>query len=127
MPKILSIDFGLNKVGVAVSFGSLAVPLCTLRYKNAQELIEKIKTLADKEGATEIVIGTSEGNMAQRSLEFADMLASRLGFVVHSVDETLSTVDAIQKSIEAGHGPKKRKKMEDAYAAALILEYYLDN
>jgi len=50
-----------------------------------------------------------------------------LGGPVETFDETLSTYNAQRASIEAGMKRKKRKDMEDAYAATLILQGYLDS
>jgi len=40
--KIIGIDFGLRKVGLAITEGKLADPLMVIRYSSLEELIEKI-------------------------------------------------------------------------------------
>ena len=64
--------------------------------------------------------------MAQESLKFARELENDLEVAVAVADETLSTKDAQRLSREAGIKQKKRKNMEDAYAASIMLQSYLD-
>ncbi len=45
MSRIIGIDFGLSKVGVAISdpLGVISMPLEVIRYKNQEDLIKSIK------------------------------------------------------------------------------------
>ena len=49
------------------------------------------------------------------------------GFGVVFSDETLSSHDAIEMSVASGMGRKKRKEMEDAFAASIMLQNYIDS
>lgn len=124
---LLGIDYGLKKVGLAISVGPLAAPLRVLRFDNETILIENIVRIAKEERAEEFVISVSDGEIAERAQAFGKKLAEGLFLPIHFVDETLSTKDAQAMSIEAGINRKKRKQMEDAFAAALILQSYLDS
>lgn len=119
---ILGIDYGLSKIGLAVSSGSLAAPLKVIKYSNPDELHNKIQEVLYKEGIEGIVIGVSDGEIEKKSREFG----KKFNLPVYYMDETLSTKDAERLSIEAGIKRKKRRNMEDAYAAALILQQFLD-
>ncbi len=119
--KTLGIDYGRSKIGLAVSEGILAEPMQVIRYKDTKVLEQKIKEIVETEKIKKIVVGVSEGAMGKESREFA----KRLG--AETFDETLSSQDAQRLSIEAGISQKKRKGMEDAYAAAIILQNYLDS
>lgn len=125
--QVLAIDFGLKKVGVAISAGYLAEPYRVLHYESQDDLIRKIINIVSEEGVGKIVVGVSEGKMASASRKFAALLKKTSGIEVSTIDETLTTKEAQQKSIESGMKRMKRKKMEDAYAAALILQKYLDS
>lgn len=118
--KILGLDYGKNKVGVAFADGPLADPIKVIRYANIDDLILKIKEVSEEFSVEKIVVGVSEGKMGEESLEFAKKIGAE------TVDETLSTVDAQNLSREAGIPQKKRHEMEDAYAAAIILQNYID-
>lgn len=121
--KTLGIDYGEKKVGLAISEGEFAAPFKI--ETNTRDLSEKICRLCQKEGVTKIVVGVSEGRMAQSQKEFGQNLAQAGGLPVEFWDETLTSKEAVQKMIEAGAKQKKRRQ-EDAVAAALILQSYLE-
>ena len=125
--KLLGIDYGKAKIGLAISGGSLAAPLQVLRLSSEQEVILKIKKIIAEENISELVVGVSENESADLAREFAKKLEDQTNLVVNLFDETLSTRDANAFAIEAGIGREKRRRMEDAYAATLILQSYLDN
>jgi putative Holliday junction resolvase len=118
--KILGIDYGKSKVGIAFADGPLAEPVEVVHYSSSEELEKKINELAEKYGAEKIVVGVSEGEIGRQSQEFADLINAE------TFDETLSTQDAQRMSREAGIPQRKRREMEDAYAAAVMLQGYLD-
>lgn len=119
--KILGIDYGRRKIGVAISQGSLAEPLQVIRYKDYEKMIAHIKRIIEKQKVEKVVVGISEGEMAKESKEFA------LIFNAETFDETLSSYDAKELSIQSNMGRKKRKEMEDAFAASIMLQSYLDH
>lgn len=119
--KILGIDYGRSKVGVAIADGPLAEPLQVIRYKDLTILISQIKKIIEKEKVEKVVVGISEGEIAEESKKFANEIGAETS------DETLSTSDAQALSREAGISQKKRHEMEDAYAACIMLQNYLDN
>lgn len=123
---ILGIDYGLRKAGLALAVGPLAEPLRVIRAKTRSELIEKIKDVVSAEEAEKVVVGVSEGEMASESKMFASELSQAINIPVELQDETLSTHEAQTRSMEAGIKRSKRKAMEDAFAAAIILQNYLE-
>ena len=126
MTKILGIDFGLSKIGLAVSEGILAEPLKVLRFNTTEDALVKIVQLVEMEEIEVIVVGISEGEMGKKSKEFGEILKKKLKIKVDYQDETLTTYTAQELSRDAGIGRKKRREMEDAYSAALILQSYID-
>ena len=124
--KILGIDYGEKKVGLAISEGPLASPFRVIRYKDPEELPEKIKRIASEEQIEKIVVGITEGKLTEKIKKFADELRGELAISVETWDETLSTKDAQKLSIEAGIKRSKRKAMEDAFAASIMLQSFLD-
>lgn len=124
--RLLGIDYGRAKVGLAVSEGILAEPLSVIRYEDEKELFENIRAIADKERIDKMVVGVSEGKSAEEARSFGDKLRS-MGVEVAFFDETLSTVSAQELSREAGIGRKKRKALEDAFAASVMLQSFLDS
>lgn len=121
MTKILGIDYGRSKVGLSMADGPLSEPLKVIRYKDSDKLVSEIKNLIEKEKIEKVVVGVSEGEMGEESKEFAK------NFNAETFDETLTSQDAQTLSREAGINRKKRREMEDAYAAAIMLQNYIDN
>lgn len=125
--KILGIDYGKSKVGLAVSEGFLAEPFKVIRYKDDQVLYDEIKQIIKKEEIGKVLVGVSEGKMAKESKKFALDISLLSDVMVETYDETLTTHDAQKLSMEAGISRKRRREMEDAYAAAIMLQNYLDS
>lgn len=130
MNKVLGIDYGRKKIGIAIADGPLAEPLEVIRFENEEDALEKVsssfaKASEDKK-VSKVVLGVAEGKMAEEQREFGKKLEKRLGIPVTFQDETLTTQEAQELSIKAGIKRKKRKGLEDAYSAALILQNYLE-
>lgn len=125
MQKFLSIDFGLARVGVAVSYGTLAEPLGVL--PNDEILMADLKALIKQYGVTDLVIGISEMDMAKMSQEFGEKLAVETGLPLHLQDEALTSVEVQGLLREKSVGKKQYRGPIDHFAAAKILERYLDD
>ena len=124
--KILGIDYGQKKIGLAIAEGKLAEPYKVIRYKLPDEAIEKVVKVVIVEEVDKVVVGISEGKMGNESKSFSLSLRDRLIIPVVTFDETLTTQEAQKLAIEAGISRKKRRDLEDAFSAALILQAYLD-
>ena len=121
--KYLGVDFGLRRVGLAISEGSLASPFKVLEGKKIENLVADIKKEA--RNFDKIVFGLPEGRLGKLIRRVIKDLRN-LGLDVIEVDETLSSQNALKKMIELGISKKKRS-VNDAYSAAIILQKYLDN
>ena len=124
--QILGIDYGQKKVGIAFASATLADPLMVIRYNSPNELLDRLKKIISDYKIEKIVLGISEHASAQKSREFAKVLEEKFNLIVDFEDETLSSLDAQTISMQLGIKRKKRKTLEDAYAATLILQSYLD-
>jgi len=126
--KILGVDYGKSKIGLAIADDEsrLALPYSTIRFESEKEAIEKLEKIIKSEDVEKIVVGLPNGEIALKAKDFGKLLGG-IGFNVLYQDETFSTKEAQKMSIEAGIKRKKRKANEDAYAAALILQDYLDS
>jgi len=122
--RYLGVDWGFKKIGIAVSEGELATPLKTLQVNGLEDALAQVVECIEDEIADLIVLGQPEGEMG----EIVKKISKRLkveGFDVVLADETLSTQDAQSLMIEMGLGKKDRKE-DNATAAAIILQRYLD-
>lgn len=124
--KILGVDFGERKIGLTIAETKIAEPFMVLRFKKEEEAIEKILKLIEKEGINLVVVGISEGKSAQKTKVFIRKLQERTKIEIKSHDETLSTYEAQRLAIGAGLKRVKRKDLEDAFAATVMLQDYLD-
>lgn len=132
MARILGIDYGSKKVGLALTDpeGHFAFPEGIL--VNDDHLIQLIAALVKERGVTEIVMGESV-NYAQEAnpimgetRSFAEKVAKETGITPAFVKETLTSKEA-QRQFESEEKSRKEKTIPllDASAAALILEQYL--
>lgn len=127
MAKILGIDYGRRKMGLALSEGFLSEPWKVLRVESLDEALTKITQIVKTEKIEKVVVGISEGAMGGESKDFAMNLQQEMEIQVDTQDETLSTHDAKIKGIESGMSRKKRVQLEDAFAASIMLQDYLDS
>jgi len=125
--KILGIDYGRSKMGLAIANGPLSEPLQVIRYSDTKILVEKLQKIIKDNNIEKIVVGVSEGKIGEESKKFASSIQPLIQSTIILADETLSTQDAQRMSREAGISQKKRHEMEDAYAACIMLQNYLDN
>ncbi len=124
MNKVLAIDYGLARVGLAVSYGSLAEPLLILA--NDPELLPRLREICQQHQVDTIVVGISENTMAQQSRAFAEQVRQTTGLPVVYEDETLSSIEVNQRLRDTRVGKRQHRRPIDHLAAALILERYLE-
>ncbi|MDR0550111.1 MAG: Holliday junction resolvase RuvX [Deltaproteobacteria bacterium] len=133
MPRILALDVGEKRVGVAAtdSLGLTAQPLKTLDRRPHALFLAAIGSLCEERAVEVVVLGLPRrtdgrlGPEAQKVLSLAFELRSRLGLNVVTWEEWLTTVEAERLLIEAGLKREQRRKVIDQTAATLILESYL--
>lgn len=135
--RILGLDFGSKTVGVAVSDPLLvtAQSVEIIRRKQENKLrqtLARIETLIEEYQVDRIVLGlprnmnATEGERAEKTREFAQMIFRRTGIEPIFWDERLTTVAADKLMMEAGVRREDRKDHVDAIAASFILQGYLD-
>lgn len=125
--KYLAIDYGLSHIGLAVSDGLLAEPYSQLEYKNDEQLLTEIFKIISKENIEIIILGLSEGEMAEKTMVFGEKIKSSFNITVEYYDETLSSEEAKDYLIQAEAPLKKRQQKQHQTAAAIILQNYLND
>jgi putative Holliday junction resolvase len=134
MARVLGIDLGSRRIGVAVSdgLGLTAQPRATLARHGGRRDMDSIATAVKEAGADRIVLGLpldpegNEGPAALRARAFADKLRAALDLPVELVDESFSTVEAAEVLLAADMSRARRKQVVDKLAAAVILQRWLD-
>jgi putative pre-16S rRNA nuclease len=135
MPRILGLDHGERRTGVAVSdpLGVTAQPVEEIVVSSAEELIDRVSALVHEYDVARVVVGhprNMDGSVGARarSVEaFASRLATAIQPVpVELVDERLSTWEASQRLRSRKTKPHEKKTALNLMAARVILQSYLD-
>lgn len=132
--KILSVDFGDTRTGLAVSDVSrfLASGIGYVSPGGIDKTAEAVAEVARERGAAAIIVGLpvnmdgSEGSRAQRCRKFAAMLKLLTGLPVAMFDERMTTMTASRYLNETNTRGKKRKGVIDTLSAQIILQNCLD-
>ena len=135
MQKIMGIDYGDARTGVAVSdlLCSIVGSTYVVPSRNTEKAIADIVRLAQENNVGRIVVGLpknmdgTEGSRAQLCREFADRLRQATGLEVDMWDERRTTVEAHNILSQHNYHGQKRKNTVDAVAAGLSLEGYLNS
>jgi putative Holliday junction resolvase len=127
--SFIGIDLGARRIGIAVSdSGVMATPHSVLR--NEGDVIEKLERLARELEAETFVVGLPKRTHAsageQKFRDFAEALRQRTCKQVVLWDESLSTVEAMERLRASGRSRREAQKDVDMHAAAVILQSYLD-
>ena len=133
--KIMGIDYGDARTGVAISDSMLTIVGFTtvVRSRNTDKAIADIVKLAKDNMVGEIVVGLprnmdgTEGWRADICKEFGQKLGEATGLPIVMWDERRTTVEAHNILSQHNYHGQKRKNTVDAVAAALILEGYLNS
>lgn len=120
--KYLGVDYGKKKIGLAISEGLTASPYSVLAVTSLADAIFKIRHIIQKEEIDQLVIGLAEsGQSANMTKAFIKEI--RAEFPLEVVPETLSSQNAQASRHQLG----LKSGDDDAYAAADILQNYLDS
>lgn len=119
---VLALDFGTKRIGVAISFGSLAEPLVVIQYDQLDQAIAQIQQLCLDHRVTQLVIGLSENQMATQTKQFGERISQICQLPIEYVDETLSSKQVLNSFKDR---KKHHKGPIDHLSASLILEEWL--
>lgn len=137
--KILAIDYGSSKIGLAVSDRdrTMAFGRGILRPKNKYEAFLSIKNLILEENIGKVIFGLpllSDGEDTKQSLNIRDFAKQLMEFLSNNgveilldfIDESFSTFEAgnILRDLQVDY--KKKKETEDELSAIILLNRYID-
>ncbi len=134
MERMMAIDYGDARVGVAVSdmLGITAQGVETIKNTGKKALFSRLGELIEQYKPAVIVIGLPKnmngtlGERAQKSIAFEEQLKQIYDGKTVLFDERLTTVSAIRTLNETNTRGKKRKDVVDTVAAAFILQAYME-
>lgn len=132
MAKILALDIGTKRVGIAISDaeGKMAFPREAFEWKNKAAFLKHVHEIVHEEKIGAIVLGLplDENNEATEWSEKIQALGMKLSGLtelpVHFIDE-FSTSREAQSKIPFRRD-RRKKGSDDSLAAQIILERYLE-
>jgi len=130
----LGLDIGDKRIGVALSDpqGILASPLTIIDRRDERLDLEAITNIVNQHQVQQIIVGLprsmngSIGKQAEKVQAFTQRLCQHTEVPVEFRDERLSTVSAKRLMQSVSKKKIRNKVRDDAIAAALILQGYLD-
>lgn len=134
MGKILGIDFGETRIGLAISSedGRFVFPYKTVENGGDEGCFSRIRDDCQKEGVERIVVGLpldQHGQMGEKARavkSWGERLSRVVGLEVLYEDERYTTVFANKTKKTAGWSVKETRANIDQTAASMILQTYLD-
>lgn len=133
MPRILAVDWGERRIGLAVSDprGIIATGLSTVEARSAEQAVTRVIELAREHEVERIVVGLpllmsgERGKAAELAQTFADALAAKSGLPVDTYDERLTSALSERRLRELGVRTGHARARVDQGAAVALLESYL--
>ena len=132
--RILALDHGTKRIGVAVSdeTKTIALPLEYILAEPFAAFLERLKKILVEKEIDLILIGMprnmdgSYGPAAQKVDTFVAVLRNAVTVPIKTLDERLTSAQANRVLIQGGVRRDQRKEKVDKMAAAILLQSYLD-
>lgn len=132
--RVLAIDYGRKRLGVAISdeLGATARPLETIQRHNRRKDLQRLREICRAYCVTHIVVGhplhiTGEiSEMAAEAVAFAKRLGKAVDLTVELVDERLTSWEARQTMAHVKPSTRRKSGPLDDVAAAVLLREYLE-
>jgi len=133
--RILALDHGTKRIGVAVSdeLKLIAQPLEYILAEPFAGFLDRLKAILQEKEVELILVGLprnmdgSYGPAAEKVREFVGVLNEAVTIPIRTWDERLTTTQAQRFLIEGGVRRGQRKEKVDKTAAAILLQSYLDS
>ena len=132
--RVMGIDLGTERVGVAISNDdrTVATPLEVVPGRDWAVLDRRLAEIVDEWEITLIVVGAplsldgSQGPAMKKTRKTIERLGVTLGPPIVTYDERLTTVTAHRALDEQGVPARSRAQMVDMVAAQVILQGWID-
>ena len=134
MERILGLDVGTKRIGVAISdpLGFSAQPLTTIIRESKKKDMAAIEAILLEYDIKKVIVGMPKnmngtvGPSGEMAMQVGEKIRNKFKMELIYVDERLSSVSAERILIEADIRREDRKNMIDKVAASYILQTYLD-
>ncbi len=133
--RILAIDYGTKRMGIAVSdeLKMIAQPLEFISAEPFAGFLARLKQLIREKAVELILVGMprnmdgSYGPAALEVQEFVAVVKTSVAIPIQTLDERLTSVQANRFLVQGNVRREKRRKKVDQMAAAILLQSYLDS
>ena len=132
--KILGIDYGDRKIGLAISDENqhLASRLLTLENRSIGNTIEDIKKIIREKEIEKIIIGIpvglkAESEQGKKTKKFINDLLEKINITVETMNEVFTSKMAEENLLNAGIKRENFREVIDQEAARIILQDHLDS
>lgn len=133
--RILAIDFGEKRIGVAVSdpMKIIAQPLPTIESKSKKKMFRELLEIISRYDLSLIIVGMPYnlkgriGRTGEKVEEFIGELQKKVAVPIKIWDERFTSLMAERTIHEMGKSPSRNKSKIDQISAQLILQNYLDS
>jgi putative holliday junction resolvase len=135
MGRIIAIDFGDRRIGIALSdpLQIIASPYDIIDRKITPDYLLELERIINEKAVTQIVVGipltmkNKDSQQTTKVREFIAELKLKFSLPIHLTDERMSSISAqkilIEKGVKTGHN----KGEIDKVAASIMLKEYLDS
>jgi len=133
-PRLIGLDYGTVRCGMAIAdpSGTLASPFAVIETKPLETLGNRVLETLGGKPALKLIVGLplelkgNEGEAAKNARMTGELIVSVIGCPVEYIDERFTTAEMHNARKAAGKTGKQRQKDIDAWAAAAILQSYID-
>lgn len=130
--KILALDFGNKRIGLAIGDSDIGVAAARYFLPNDGDTLETLVKLIKSERVKKILIGLPRGlqqetEQTKLTREFANELDAKISIPIEFIDERFTSRIAESNLQTAEIDSRKQKNLVDSEAARIILQEYLDS
>lgn len=133
MNRIMAIDYGERRIGIALTdpLKMFSKPYKVLENKGKKLFLEELEGIIKEQNVSEVILGYplgESGQITKKTLEIEKLhkfLIGKLSVEIILHDERFSTIDANEELKKLGYNYMDAKKVIDMVAASMILKSYL--
>tara|TARA_Y100000994_G_scaffold211666_1_gene186106 strand:- start:572 stop:1015 length:444 start_codon:yes stop_codon:yes gene_type:complete len=134
LTRILSIDYGDVRIGLAISdvMQIIAKPYKIIDNKSNEHVMESLDRIINEKNIEKIIVGlpltlkNTFSNQTKKVEEFVSILKKKINIPILTYDERLTSIEAKRSLVNQGVKIKDKKGFVDMTAAAIFLQGYLD-
>ena len=132
--RILSIDYGDSRIGLAISdvMQIIAKPYKTINNSSITEVLNSIRQIVKEKNIEKIIVGlpltlkNTFSDQTNKVQNFVSFLDDNINIPILTYDERLTSIEAKRSLFTQGIKLKNKKGFVDMTAAAIFLQGYLD-